>query len=82
MEKGKKELRLGSLIKQDVIYCHDCAILILRHIRRPERWPPLIGRKYLSCPLCGELLVSVEEEEGIWLGRSQWHWPVLMGVMI
>ncbi len=62
-QRDSKEFLLDSLSKTDVIYCRDCAILILRHIRKPERWPPLIGGKYLSCPVCGELLGSVEEEQ-------------------
>jgi len=55
MEEKRDELRLGTLSQQDVIYCKDCAILILRHVRSPECWPPLIGRKYLSCPVLRRL---------------------------
>ena len=63
-QRDSKEFLLKSLSKTDVIYCQDCAILILRRIRKPERWLPVLGDRYLSCPVCGELLVSVDEEQG------------------
>jgi len=71
MEKERREIRLGTLSQQDAIYCKDCAILILRHVRSPKRWPPLIGRKYLSCPVCGKFLVSLEENDSD-LEEEEW----------
>ncbi len=63
MSKESPEFKLTSLSSQDVIFCPECAILILRHIRPQERSFPLIGHEGLFCPICGRMLVDLEEED-------------------
>ncbi len=62
MSKESPEFKLTSLSSQDVIFCPECAILILRHIRPRQRAFPLIGEEGLFCPICDRMLVKLEEE--------------------
>ena len=62
MSKKSPEFNLATLSSQDVIFCPECAILILRHIRPRQRAFPLIGEEGLFCPICDRMLVKLEEE--------------------
>ena len=54
-----REFSLDTLEREDVIYCPDCAILILRYVRPVEF--PLIGKDGLYCPICDRMLLSKAE---------------------